>query len=143
MDDTSNVDQIRVTPIALCDGIFLPFAERLGGGTRQVTVTGTPSAARSRTSGNIIIWVDVPGQIGDGKAHDLGFLLEELDPFAGLSQSADSSESADFPPALMPSSRLAIFSQRCGQPSEIPKSFAIGRSGASRLQATAMTSRRN
>lgn len=42
-----------------------------------------------------------------------------------------------------PSSRTAILSQRCRQASEIPKSFAIWRSGASPLRATAMTSARN
>src|SRR3954451_7165667 len=44
---------------------------------------------------------------------------------------------------VRPSSRSAIFSQRCRQDSEIPKSRATWETEASPLRATAMTSRRN
>jgi hypothetical protein len=42
-----------------------------------------------------------------------------------------------------PSSRSAIFSQRCRQVFEIPKSLATWATDASLLRATAITSRRN
>ena len=31
-------------------------------------------------------WVDIPGEIGDFAAHNLGFLLEEPDPFPHVPQ---------------------------------------------------------
>ncbi|MDQ1537345.1 MAG: hypothetical protein QOE58_1738 [Actinomycetota bacterium] len=47
------VDQVRVVPIALTDRFPQPGIEPclLNFNTRQVTATGIPSAARSRTSG--------------------------------------------------------------------------------------------
>jgi hypothetical protein len=57
VDGQRGVDQMCVVPIMLCRKSFAPLAERLveNPSTRQVTVTGTPSAARSRTSGYVIL----------------------------------------------------------------------------------------
>jgi hypothetical protein len=60
-----------------------------------------------------------------------------------LRSSRSSADSVLVVPGRMPSSVSAIFSRRCGQDSEIPKSFAICDSGTSPLRATATTSRRN
>jgi hypothetical protein len=50
MDVAGGVDQVRIAPITLRQRCFAPVENP---STRQVTVTGTPSAARSRTSGYI------------------------------------------------------------------------------------------
>jgi hypothetical protein len=52
-DVAGGVDQVRVGPVPVADGASPPLVEGLGGkpSTRQVTLTGIPSKARSRTSG--------------------------------------------------------------------------------------------
>lgn len=52
--------------------------------TRQVTVTGTLSSARSGPTGTSF-WVDVPRQVRHSTSYDLGLLFEQLDPFTGFS----------------------------------------------------------
>src|SRR5215510_5214481 len=53
--------------------------------TRQVTATGTPPAARSRTSGQLI-WGDLAGEERRRPAQDLVLLLQRLVPLPQLPQ---------------------------------------------------------
>ncbi len=105
-----------------------------------LTATGTPSAARSRTSGYLI----------------LGASLERRTPPRGAgsrspapaSDSVASTRGAPPTPTTSgpagPRHRCSPWAnQRCRHDSEIPKSFAIWRSELSPLRATATTSRRN
>jgi len=92
------------------------------GGIDQVRVVPVPLRDRAGE--------DVAGEVGRRPAQDLVLLLQQLvapDVLAGAS----------------PSSRSAIFSQRCRQVSEFPKSVATRATDASLLRATAITSRRN
>ena len=140
------VDQVCVVPITLCQRRFAPFVERLGGEPKHPaghrdghTVTGKVEDQRVHHFG-----LTSRDEVADSAAHHLGFLLEELDPFARFAQLRGLIVAAAGDPVRStPSSRSAILSQRCRQASEIPKSFAIWRSGASPLRATAMTSARN
>ena len=89
MDRAGDEDQMRVTitPIALSEWLFLPSVERLSEECEpaEITVTGTPSTEWARTSGESL-WVDVLGKTSGCPAHDLVFLLRNLEPFAGHSQ---------------------------------------------------------
>ena len=53
--------------------------------TRQVTVTGIPSSARSRTSGYFILG-ELLGEVGGGTAEDLVLLLEQAVALLDLTQ---------------------------------------------------------
>jgi hypothetical protein len=57
VDVAGLVDQMRIVAITLCERSFASLVEHLGGEPkrRQVTLTGTPSLARSQTSGYIIL----------------------------------------------------------------------------------------
>jgi hypothetical protein len=105
--------------------------------TRQVTVTGIPSAARSRTSG-YLIFVDRSRATNAAARRRISFSCSST-----LSRRRSSRDSPLVTAGRRPSSISAIFSYRCRHDSEIAKSFAICDSGASPLRATAITSRRN
>ena len=107
--------------------------------TRQVTATGIPSAARSRTSGYFILG-ELPGEVGGRPAQDLVLLLEDPVALLQLSQLRGLGRRDAGPDAVFDVGELQPAVQRG---SEIPKSFAIWDSGASPLRATATTSPRN
>src|SRR5687768_7131652 len=149
MDVVGGVDQVRVVPVALAHQIGAPLVERL------LREAQHPAGHRD---GNLL-----GGELTDQRVDHFGSTSRAKYAVArrrisfscssSLLRRRSSRSSADSPfsplprsPAAggaRPSSRSAIFSQRCRQDSEIPKSRAIWATDASPLRATAMTSRRN
>ncbi len=89
MDVDGHVVQMCVINVTLAQRVGQPLEIGVAlrkPNTRQVTATGTPSAASSRTSGNFILGVPPRARSSSGSAQDFDLLLEELVSLAQLSQ---------------------------------------------------------
>lgn len=131
---------MRISPIQFRHWNSLPSIEYLFGepGTRKVDATGTPSAARSKTSGNLILKV-APERRTPRPSQDLILLLQQSDAFLRISQLGHLSNAQ---------TRAATFLYICLLEPAIQHRFADSKipgdlsDRGSCLQSTATTSRR-